>query len=216
MGEGGSVLTQSGVLKKIVESFRDWGRDCWCAPGADNTCGRRFDWQLGDLPYGYDHKYVYSHVGYNLKLTDMQAAVGLAQLNKLSGFVAQRRSNWMFLRERLNHTSDLFYLPQETPRAASSWFGFPITIRPEAGFQRRELIMHLEQRGIGTRLLFGGNIVRQPAYKKTAFRIVEKLANADLIADSTFWIGVYPALGHASLSYVVESIEDFLKQSIER
>ncbi len=211
MGEGGSVLTQSGVLKKIVESFRDWGRDCWCPPGADNTCGRRFDWQLGDLPYGYDHKYVYSHIGYNLKLTDMQAAVGVAQLPKLPSFVDARRGNFARLYEGLQSLADHFVLPQTTPKSNPSWFGFALTIRPESKLNRLELIQHLESRRIGTRLLFGGNLMKQPAYSELPRRVVGTLTNADTITTNTFWIGVHPGLGTESIDYMIESIHDFVK-----
>jgi CDP-6-deoxy-D-xylo-4-hexulose-3-dehydrase len=209
MGEGGSVLTQSGVLKKIVESFRDWGRDCWCAPGADNTCGRRFDWQLGDLPYGYDHKYVYSHIGYNLKLTDMQAAIGVAQLPKLPGFVAARRANFQKIYEGLSGLEDHFILPQATAHSDPSWFGFALTIRPESTIDRLALTQHLESRRIGTRLLFGGNLTKQPAYKNMIHRIVGPLDNANVITTNTFWIGVHPGITSQHLAYMVESIHDF-------
>jgi len=210
MGEGGSVLTQSGVLKKIVESFRDWGRDCWCAPGADNTCGRRFDWQLGELPYGYDHKYIYSHVGYNLKLTDMQAAVGVAQLPKLPQFIAARRANFARLCEGLKPLEDRFILPVATPRSNPSWFGFALTIRPGANIDRLALTQHLESRKIGTRLLFGGNLMKQPAYKDLPRRIVGSLDNADVVTTNTFWIGVHPGLDDARIDYMVESFNEFV------
>jgi len=210
MGEGGSVLTQSGVLKKIVESFRDWGRDCWCPPGADNTCGRRFDWQLGDLPYGYDHKYVYSHIGYNLKLTDMQAAVGVAQLAKLPRFIAARRKNFARLYEGLKSLEDRFILPATTPRSNPSWFGFALTIRPGANIDRLALTQHLESRRIGTRLLFGGNLMKQPAYKDLPRRIVGSLDNADIITTNTFWIGVHPGLDDARIDYMIESLREFV------
>jgi CDP-6-deoxy-D-xylo-4-hexulose-3-dehydrase len=205
------VLTQSGVLKKIVESFRDWGRDCWCAPGADNTCGRRFDWQLGDLPYGYDHKYVYSHIGYNLKLTDMQAAIGVAQLPKLPGFVAARRANFQKLYEGLSSLEEHFILPQATAHSDPSWFGFALTIRPESTIDRLALTQHLESRRIGTRLLFGGNLMKQPAYSELPRRVVGDLRNADIITTNTFWVGVYPGLDDPRLDYIIESIRDFVK-----
>lgn len=210
MGEGGSVLTQSGVLKKIVESFRDWGRDCWCPPGADNTCGRRFDWQLGDLPYGYDHKYMYSHIGYNLKLTDMQAAVGVAQLAKLPRFIAARRKNFARLYEGLRPLEDRFILPATTARSEPSWFGFALTIRPGVKIDRLALTQHLESRRIGTRLLFGGNLMKQPAYKDLPRRIVGSLDNADVITTNTFWIGVHPGLDDARIDYMIESLCDFV------
>lgn len=210
MGEGGSVLTQSGVLRKIVESFRDWGRDCWCPPGVDNTCGRRFDWQLGDLPYGYDHKYVYSHIGYNLKLTDMQAAVGVAQLAKLPRFIAARRKNFARLYEGLKSLEDRFILPAITPRSNPSWFGFALTIRPGANIDRLALTQHLESRRIGTRLLFGGNLMKQPAYEGLPRRIVGSLDNADIITTNTFWIGVHPGLDDARIDYMIESLREFV------
>jgi len=210
MGEGGSVLTQSGVLKKIVESFRDWGRDCWCPPGADNTCGRRFDWQLGDLPYGYDHKYVYSHIGYNLKLTDMQAAVGVAQLAKLPRFIAARRKNFTRLHEGLKSLEDRFILPETTPNSNPSWFGFALTIRPGANIDRLALTQHLESRKIGTRLLFGGNLMKQPAYKDLPRRIVGSLDNANIITSNTFWIGVHPGIDETQIDFMIASIREFL------
>jgi CDP-6-deoxy-D-xylo-4-hexulose-3-dehydrase len=210
MGEGGSVLTQSGVLKQIVESFRDWGRDCWCPPGFDNTCGRRFDWQLGDLPYGYDHKYVYSHIGYNLKVTDMQAAIGVAQLPKLSGFVAARRANFARLYEGLRDLENYFILPQSTPGSEPSWFGFALTIRPGSNIDRLALTQYLESRRIGTRLLFGGNLMRQPAYSRQPRRIVGDLRNADIVTTNTFWVGVHPGLTNSMTDFIIESIHDFI------
>jgi CDP-6-deoxy-D-xylo-4-hexulose-3-dehydrase len=204
MGEGGSVLMEKPLFRTLVESFRDWGRDCWCAPGKDNTCGKRFDWQLGDLPCGYDHKYTYSHVGYNLKLTDMQAAVGVAQLEKLDGFIAKRRANFDRLREGLRGLEEFFVLPEATPGADPSWFGFPIAVRPGAPFSRNRVIHELEQRKIATRLLFGGNLVRQPAYQNVSYRVVEPLLNTDFIMNQVFWIGVYPGLTPAMVDYVLE------------
>jgi len=210
MGEGGCVLTNNASLKKIIESYRDWGRDCWCPPGSDNTCGRRFDWQLGDLPYGYDHKYVYSHVGYNLKLTDMQAAVGVAQLKKLSIFIEARRRNWRRLNEGLEKHSDVFHLPTATPKSNPSWFGYAITVREDAPFSRLELIQHLESRKIGTRLLFGGNILRQPAYQSVQVRVIGDLSNANQITHGTFWIGVHPGLNDQIVDYMVSVIDEFV------
>lgn len=210
MGEGGCVLTNSASLKKVIESFRDWGRDCWCPPGNDNTCGRRFDWQLGGLPYGYDHKYVYSHVGYNLKLTDMQAAVGVAQLKKLPRFIEARRRNWQRLNDGLASLSDVLDLPKPTPRSLPSWFGFALTVREDAPFTRLDLVQHLESRKIGTRLLFGGNVVRQPAYQSVRHRVVGELRNADRITEGTFWIGVHPGLSDSILDYVVGTINEFV------
>ena len=202
MGEGGAVLTKSPPLKKIVESFRDWGRDCWCGPGEDNTCGKRFEWQLGTLPFGYDHKYSYSRIGYNLKLTDMQAAVGVAQLKKLGDFVARRRENFAYLRAALEPLSDMLILPEATPGSDPSWFGFPITVREGVGISRSTVIAHLESRGIKTRLLFGGNLTRQPAYASVPFRVVGDLKNADIIMNGTFWVGIYPALDRPRLDYI--------------
>ena len=211
MGEGGCVLTQSGALKKIVESFRDWGRDCWCEPGQDNTCGRRFDWQLGDMPRGYDHKYTYSHVGYNLKLTDLQAAVGVAQLDKLDGFIAARRRNWARLREAIDPLEHVFVLPEATANSEPSWFGFALTVRPDAPFAKCEIVAFLEGRRIGTRQLFGGNLLRQPAYRDIPHRVVGPLINADLVTDATFWVGVYPGLTDPMIDYLAESIHAFVK-----
>jgi CDP-6-deoxy-D-xylo-4-hexulose-3-dehydrase len=210
-GEGGCVLTERGTLGKVVESLRDWGRDCWCAPGMENTCGKRFEWQLGDLPCGYDHKYVYTHVGYNLKLTDSQAAVGLAQLDRLPGFVAARRANWQHLADGLADLEEHFVLPRPTPRSEPSWFGFALTVRPGAPFTRNEIIEFLEGRRIATRLLFGGNLTRQPAYAEVEHRVVGDLTTSDVITESTFWVGVYPGLTGEMLDYVVESFHDFVR-----
>ncbi|HVE47730.1 MAG TPA: lipopolysaccharide biosynthesis protein RfbH [Acidimicrobiales bacterium] len=210
MGEGGAVVTQKAPIRKLVESFRDWGRDCWCETGQENTCGRRFDWQLGDLPHGYDHKYIYSHIGYNLKLTDMQAAVGVAQMDKLPGFVEARRRNWGQLRTATADLEEYFVLPLATPNSEPSWFGYCLSVRPEAPFSRHQLVQFLDERKIGTRQLFGGNIVRQPAYKDLDFRVVGDLNNADLVTDHTFWLGVYPGLTSTMLDYVAESIHEFV------
>ncbi len=210
MGEGGCVLTDKPLLKTLVESFRDWGRDCWCEPGKDNTCGKRFDWQLGDLPCGYDHKYTYSHIGYNLKLTDMQAAVGVSQLKKLPGFIAARRRNFDTLMAGLRPFEDAFMLPAATPGSEPSWFGFPLAVRPGAPFTRDELVRHLEARKIGTRLLFGGNLVRQPAYQDVPRRIVGDLANTDFVMRNVFWIGLYPGLTEPMLDYMITCFRDFL------
>jgi len=204
MGEGGAVLTDKPKLKKIIESFRDWGRDCWCDPGKDNTCGKRFDWQLGDLPAGYDHKYTYSHIGYNLKVTDMQAAVGVSQLKKLPHFIERRRENFDYLTERLSSLQDFFLLPQATRNANPSWFGFPIYVRPDAPFTRDETVLWLEHHKIGTRLLFGGNLTRQPAYRGHNYRVVGDLARADEVMRNVFWIGVYPGLTQSMLDYVCD------------
>ncbi|HET6566576.1 MAG TPA: lipopolysaccharide biosynthesis protein RfbH [Rhodothermales bacterium] len=212
MGEGGCVMTKSPVLKRAVESFRDWGRDCWCVPGEANTCGKRFDWQLGELPCGYDHKYTYSHIGYNLKLTDMQAAVGVSQLEKLPAFIAARKRNWRHLRERLAPLEEFFILPEPTEGSDPSWFGFLLTVRPEAPFTRNALVRHLEEHKIGTRLLFGGNLTRQPAYLDMPYRVVGDLTNTDIVMDGSFWVGVYPGLTEPMLDYVVDTFYTFVKQ----
>ena len=213
MGEGGAVLAQKPAFKRIIESFRDWGRDCWCDPGKENTCGKRFDWQLGDLPHGYDHKYIYSHIGYNLKLTDMQAAVGLAQLQRLDEFIATRRRNFALLRAALDDLQDVLVLPEATPNSEPSWFGFPILVRKGAPFTRNELVRHLENRKIATRLLFGGNLVRQPAYAEVEFRTVGDLANADSVMESCFWVGVYPGLTEEMMGWIAQSIHDLVAAS---
>ncbi|TMA29606.1 MAG: lipopolysaccharide biosynthesis protein RfbH [Deltaproteobacteria bacterium] len=222
MGEGGAVLTQEDDLNRALESLRDWGRDCWCVPGTDNTCGKRFEWQLGDLPGGYDHKYTYSHLGYNLKITDMQAAVGVAQLARLESFGAARRANWQFFRKALDELEDVFILPEPTEGADPSWFGFLVTVRPGAPFTRADLVRHLEQRKIQTRMLFAGNLVRQPAFVQLAedcraqgrpppFRVVGTLANTDTIMTSSCWIGVYPGLTGPMRSFVAEEIRAFVR-----
>ena len=210
MGEGGAVFTNDHRLRKIMESFRDWGRDCYCDPGQDNTCNKRFGWRLGDLPKGYDHKYIYSHLGYNLKITDMQAAVGLAQLDHLDGFIAARRANFDALRAGLSHLEDMLILPEATPGTKPSWFGLPLTLRPDAPVSRNDLVMRLNERGVGTRLLFGGNLVRQRYMKGRPFRISGSLANADVVVDRTFWIGVYPGLGEAEIDHTVRAMAEIL------
>lgn len=204
MGEGGCVLTDTGLLKVLLESFRDWGRDCWCDPGNENTCGKRFDWQLGELPFGYDHKYVYSHIGYNLKLTDMQAAVGVAQLEKLPAFIEARRRNFAYLLEGLRDLEEYFVLPEATPHSEPSWFGFPLAVRPEAPTTCNELVRTLNEHKIGTRLLFGGNLLRQPAYRDIPHRAVGDLAGADFVMNQVFWLGVYPGLTEEALDHVVD------------
>lgn len=213
MGEGGCVMTQKKSMRKIIESFRDWGRDCWCAPGKDDTCGRRFDWQLGDLPYGYDHKYAYSHIGYNLKMTDMQAAVGVAQLEKLAGFIDARRANWQRLRDGLAPLTEWLILPEATPNSEPSWFGFALTVRPDAPFTRFELVQYLESHRIATRQLFGGNLLRQPAYRGMEHRVVGPLTNADLITEGTFWIGVFPGLSTDMIDYMLSVATEFVKKA---
>jgi len=205
MGEGGAVMMRSPKLRKIVESFRDWGRDCWCAPGKDNTCGKRFDWQLGELPHGYDHKYTYSHIGYNLKLTDMQAAVGVAQLEKLDDFIAVRRKNAERLTARLAEVPWLG-LPREAPGGASSWFGYPIRVLPGAPIDRNTLVQHLNEHKIGTRLVFAGNLIRQPAYAQVAYRVCGSLEGADTIMNDVFWVGTFPGLDEARIDYIADTI----------
>lgn len=204
MGEGGCVLTDNPKLKILMESFRDWGRDCWCEPGKDNTCGKRFEWQLGELPYGYDHKYIYSRIGYNLKLTDMQAAVGVAQLKKLPAFIEARRRNFLVLYEGLKDLEEFLILPQPTTGSEPSWFGFPLAVRPEAPFARNGVVRYLEKHKIATRLLFGGNLVRQPAYLDIPHRVVGGLKNSDFVMNHVFWVGVYPGLSQEALAYVIE------------
>ncbi len=208
-GEGGAVITNSGILRGVVRSLRDWGRDCWCETGADNTCGRRFGWQLGDLPAGYDHKYVYSHIGYNLKMTDLQAAVGLAQMAKLPAFIERRRKNFDLLRAGLRRYEEVLLLPEATPGAEPSWFGFPITVREPAPFDRQELVLHLEARGVATRLLFGGNLTRQPAYREARFRRAGDLRNTDTVMNQTFWIGLYPGITEDMIDYVLAVFKEF-------
>jgi CDP-6-deoxy-D-xylo-4-hexulose-3-dehydrase len=210
MGEGGAVFTDKPRLKRVIESFRDWGRDCWCAPGQDNTCGKRFDRRLGTLPKGYDHKYTYSHVGYNLKITDMQAAVGLAQLDHLDGFIAARNRNFALLTEAFREFEDVFILPQATPNSQPSWFGFPMTLRDGAPFEREELIRHFDAMKIGTRLLFGGNLLHQPYMKGRDVRVVGDLANADIVTQRTFWIGLYPGIGSDHIGYIADMTRNFI------
>jgi CDP-6-deoxy-D-xylo-4-hexulose-3-dehydrase len=209
MGEGGCVLTNSVKLASIVESLRDWGRDCWCEPGASDTCRKRFCQQVGRMPFGYDHKYTFSHVGYNLKNTDLQAALGLSQLAKLPEFGAARRRNWARLRDGLDGVPGLL-LPAPTPGSDPSWFGFIITVRPDAGFTRADLVAFLEARKIGTRMLFAGNLTRQPALEGQRYRIAEPLVNSDTITENTFWIGVYPGLTAEMIDYMAASIREFV------
>ncbi|MEU7040243.1 lipopolysaccharide biosynthesis protein RfbH [Streptomyces varsoviensis] len=208
MGEGGCVLTGNLALARIVESLRDWGRDCWCEPAEDNKCLKRFDHQMGTLPHGYDHKYIFSHVGYNLKPTDLQAALGLTQLPKLNAFCAARRRNWRALRDALDGTPGLL-LPEPTPGSDPSWFGFAITVRPDAGFTRGQLTAHLEARRIGTRRLFAGNLTRHPAYQDVRYRTVGPLTNSDIVTEHTFWIGVHPNLTPEMTAYMAQCVREF-------
>ncbi len=211
MGEGGAVLTDSPRLSKLAESFRDWGRDCWCAPGKDNTCGKRFDWQLGELPHGYDHKYIYSHIGYNLKVTDMQAAVGISQMAKVDEFVAARRRNYTRLHEGLADLQEFFLRPEATPGSDPSWFGFPVAVRPEAPFSRRDVVTFFDERKIGTRQIFAGNLLRQPAYAGVEHRQIGDLKNSDFVMNQAFWVGVYPGLTDTMIDYLVESFHEAVR-----
>jgi CDP-6-deoxy-D-xylo-4-hexulose-3-dehydrase len=212
MGEGGAVLVNNASLKKITESFRDWGRDCWCAPGKDNTCGERYCQKLGDLPEGYDHKYTYSHIGFNLKATDMQAAIGLSQLNKVDLFIEKRRKNHNYLYNSLKQLEDVFILPEASMHSNPSWFGFLLTIREGSKFNRNKLVEYLETNKIGTRLLFGGNLTKQPAYKNTNYRILNSLQNTDKVMNDSFWIGVWPGLDDEHLEYIVNTIKNFINK----
>ena len=211
MGEGGALITNDTLLKRLIESFRDWGRDCWCAPGYDNTCGKRFSWQLGNLPYGYDHKYIYSHIGYNVKATDLQAAVGLAQLKKLPEFAEARRKNYQRIYEGLKKYEDRLILPKVTPGSDPCWFGFLITVKDNAGFTKNEIVRFLEEKRIATRMLFAGNITRQPLFENVKFRVVGDLANTDLIMNNAFWIGVYPGLTNEMIDYILDVFNNFFK-----
>ncbi len=204
MGEGGAVITNTGRLKVLAESFRDWGRDCWCDPGKENTCGKRFDQEFGSLPAGYDHKYVYSHIGYNLKLTDMQAAVGVAQLDKLDGFIEARNRNFQRLHDGLADLDDVYLRPEPTPNSEPSWFGFPLAVRPEGRLTRNTVVRGLEEHGIATRLVFAGNLLRQPAYASIRHRVVGALPNADFTMNNSFWLGVYPGLSDAHIDHVLD------------
>jgi len=209
MGEGGAVFTDNPLLKKIIESIRDWGRDCFCAPGKNNTCGKRFEWKLGELPEGYDHKYTYSHLGYNLKITDMQAAVGLGQLTKLDEFIKTRQENFSYLKNELEKFEKYLFLPESTPKSNPSWFGFPITVKESAPFSKNDLVNFLASKLIDTRPLFAGNITKQPYFKNIPHRIVENLENTNLIMNNTFWIGVFPGLTQEMLQYVIEGFKKF-------
>ena len=210
MGEGGAVFTNSPKLKMIAQSFRDWGRDCYCEPGKENTCGKRFDWKLGDLPKGYDHKYIYSHAGYNMKITDMQAACGLAQLNRVNKFINSRKKNFKYIYDSLKSHEEFLILPKATENSDPSWFGFPITIRNNPSITRTDLLRHLDKKKIGFRLLFSGNVTKQPYMIEKKFRIVGNLNNTSNIMNNTFWIGLYPGLTHQELDFVVDEIKSFL------
>jgi len=210
MGEGGAVFTNHYELKMIAESFRDWGRDCYCAPGKDNTCGKRFCWKLGGLPEGYDHKYTYSHLGYNLKITDMQAACGLAQLEKANEFIQARKNNFSFLKNRLKDCEEFLYLPEPTEHADPSWFGFPITLKENSPVRRLDLLTYLHQNKIGTRLLFAGNLMRQPSMAGAHYKISGELTNTDNIMNNTFWIGLQPSLSQDMLAFTAQKIENYL------
>ena len=212
MGEGGAVFTDSKRLERIAESFRDWGRDCYCEPGKDNTCTKRFGWQLGDLPFGYDHKYTYSHMGYNMKITDMQASCGLAQLDSLENFIVKRKENFKFLYENLRELENFLILPKAEENSDPSWFGFPLSLREDNKFDRNELTRYLNQNKIGTRLLFSGNITRQPFMKNMNYKIHKKLDTTDFIMNNTFWIGLYPGLSNLHLQYTIEKIKKFFKK----
>ena len=212
MGEGGALITNDSKLKTAIESFRDWGRDCWCDPGKENTCGKRFAWKSGTLPFGYDHKYIYSHVGYNLKATDLQAAIGVEQLAKLNTFIAQRRENFRLYQEGLREFENAFILPSAAPKSDPSWFGFLLTVRDNAGFTRNQIVEFLEKRKVATRMLFGGNLLRQPAYEHVIHRVVGELKVTDKIMKDTFWIGVYPGIDQERVQYVIDQFQAFFRQ----
>lgn len=210
MGEGGAVLTDDPLLKKIILSFRDWGRDCWCEPGCDNTCGKRFTQKFGKLPLGYDHKYVYSHVGYNLKVTDMQAAIGVAQLDKLPGFIKARQKNFAYLKEHLKRYDKYLLLPTPSKYSNPSWFGFPILVKEKAPFSRDDIVRHLEHHKIATRMLFGGNLTKQPAYENMKCRTVGGLKNTDMVMNDLFWVGIYPGITQEKVKYMISIFDDFM------
>ena len=213
MGEGGALVTNDNQLKKIIKSFRDWGRDCWCEPGCDNTCGKRFGWQLGSLPYGYDHKYIYSHIGYNLKITDMQAAIGVEQLKKLSSFIEARKKNFILLYEGLKKYEKYFILPEIESKADPSWFGFLLTVQKGAGFTRDEIVKYLEVNKIATRMLFAGNIIRHPSFENVNYRVHKNLDNTDFVMNNTFWIGVYPGINKEHIKYILEKFSIFMEKN---
>jgi CDP-6-deoxy-D-xylo-4-hexulose-3-dehydrase len=211
-GEGGAVLTKKALMKPIVESFRDWGRDCWCAPGCDNTCLKRYEWTLGELPAGYDHKYTYSHLGYNLKSGDIQAAIGLAQLDRLPDFIAARRKNWVYLLDGLRGLEEFLILPAPTENSNPSWFGFALTVRESSPISRNALVQELNEKKIGTRLLFGGNLLRQPAFMGTPRRVIGDLPNTDIVMNDTFWIGVWPGLTLPMLDFMIETMQEIFQK----
>jgi len=218
MGEGGAVYTNQPLLDQIVRSLRDWGRDCWCGPGHDGTCGHRYDGQYGELPKGYDHKYVYSHFGYNLKATDMQAAVGCAQLEKLETFIKLRKEHWRYLRQELSDTEKYLILPEPEPNSSPSWFGFLVSVKRDAGFTRDGLVGYLEQRNIQTRNLFAGNIIKHPCFDAlrktgTGYRVVGELTNTDFVMEQSFWIGVYPLMEKIKMDYMVKNMKEFIKST---
>ena len=211
MGEGGAVFTNNPNLKRLMESFRDWGRDCFCQPGKNNTCGKRFEWQLGDLPFGYDHKYTYSNPGYNLKITEMQAAIGVAQLSHLPEFIEKRKKNFRLLREGLEHFENYLFLPVATPDSDPSWFGFPITVKENSSFSKNDLISFLSSKLIDTRTVFAGNITKQPYFKNVEHRKIGNLSNTDLVMNNSFWIGVYPGITEDMIKYVIQQFTEFFK-----
>ena len=211
-GEGGALVTNDTQLKRLIESFRDWGRDCWCEPGCDNSCGKRFGWQLGELPSGYDHKYIYSHIGYNLKITEMQAAIGVEQLKKLPSFIEARKQNFKTLYDGLKKYGDCFILPEIEPEADPSWFGFLLTVREDAGFTKDDIVKYLENSKIATRMLFAGNITKHPCFENVEYRVYGNLGNTDRIMNDTFWIGLYPGLSDHHLKFMLEKIQDFINQ----
>lgn len=213
-GEGGMVCTNSPMMDKIVHSFRDWGRDCWCDTGKENTCGKRFDWQLGDLPCGYDHKYIYSHIGYNLKATDLQAAIGNEQIKKIPSFIEKRRENWVYLRSGMLDLEKYFILPEATYRSNPSWFGFVLTVREPKQISCADLMRWLEEKKIGTRKLFAGNILKQPAYQNIEHRVVGQLNRTDYVMENTFWVGVHPSIGKLELDYMIEKIHEYVKTEL--
>ena len=214
MGEGGAVITNSNKLKLSIDSFRDWGRDCWCKSGHDDTCGKRFDWQLGELPYGYDHKFTYSNIGYNLKATDLQASIGFVQLDKLEGFISARKANWKKINDYITKNEEFFIAHEPTQNSDPSWFGYAITVKDNNFFNRDELVKFLNENRIATRLMFGGNLIRQPAYKNKNYLVHGKLENADTVMNSTFWVGVYPGLSNEMIEYMISKFDQFLKSKI--